>query len=64
MNVQDLEPTLCGRYMYSRFRAVDRYERFPLYGADVVKEVREEKKFGPFWEHIDGASLIRKYLKD
>lgn len=62
----DLDGTvgiICDRYYYSYFRAVDHIERFPLYGADVIKEVREEKKFGAFWEHINAEPLIQKVVE-
>ncbi|MBP7514762.1 MAG: ATP-binding protein [Flavobacteriales bacterium] len=53
---------VCGKYYYSRFRAVDHYERFPLYGKEVIRLVREEKQFGEFWKHIDAEPLIDKVL--
>ena len=54
--------TLCGNYFYSRFRAVDHYEKFPLYGKEVIRLVREEKEFGEFWKHINAKPLINKVL--
>jgi len=54
---------VCGNYLYSTFRAVDHYERFPLYGAEVIRLVREEKQFAPFWEHIDPEPRIRAVLE-
>ncbi|HRH69909.1 MAG TPA: ATP-binding protein [Flavobacteriales bacterium] len=56
------EMPVCNNHLYSRHRAVDRYERFPLFGKDVIKEVREEKKFGEFWTHINAEPLINKVL--
>lgn len=62
LNITGMDAILCGRYLYSRVRAFDHYERFPLYGSDVIKEVREEKKFGEFWTHINAEPLINKVL--
>lgn len=53
---------VCGGYLYSMFRAVDHYERFPLYGVEVIRLVRKEKQFGEFWTHINAEPLINKLL--
>jgi len=50
---------ICGGDLYSNMRVVSGFERFPLSGSEVIRIVREEKRFGEFWKHIDVEPLLK-----
>ncbi|HQV75561.1 MAG TPA: ATP-binding protein [Flavobacteriales bacterium] len=54
---------ICDSVLYSTHRAVDHFEAFPLSGKEVIRQVRDEKKFGEFWKHINIDPLIQKALE-
>lgn len=50
---------LCEENLYAEHRAVGAFEAFPLSGKEVIRQVREEKKFGEFWKQIDVDALLK-----